>query len=266
METIRQRAGSLLNSRHNKAVYSAVVGASLDFLFQLLLDLGNPVSPELQSKSIILAMALVALLVPDKNTNGEKESSMKKSIKTKFPLILVFALGFGLSFVGCAKHVGQDNVPKYAAFIQGAMEVVAEKGLKILDKHAPEQVQPTVDDLNAVLGVIAQYEDGEASVTEISSSIATLLDRVNVRLSVIESSDTSGLVLDVITTGGQLASIFLEAVELDPEVGVYIGAVKSGITSGIFKFDQSKRSPVAFFVYPLPHLDPVTLAYNGGAR
>lgn len=262
MNKLKSTAGSFLNNQYNKAMYSAVTGYALDFIFQLLFDMGRPVSPELQNKALILAMGLVALLVPNKNPNNEGDSNMSNSVKTKLPIVLLFVLGFGI-LAGCARQIGDDNVPRVATFLQGSMEFVAQKGLGLLDKYAPEQVQPTIDDLNEVLDSIARYEDGDASTTDISDSIATLLDRLNVRLQFIEAPENAELVLDVITTGGNLAALFFDSVKLEPEVGIYVQAIGAGIRSGVFKYDQSKRPPLAFFVYPLPYLDPTTLMYSG---
>lgn len=59
-----------MNTQYNKAVYSGVVGASVDFLYGLLAEFGVDVSAGLQTKTLILAMALTALLVK----NREKEN------------------------------------------------------------------------------------------------------------------------------------------------------------------------------------------------
>ncbi len=72
METVKQKAGSVLNSSYNKAVYSGVVGAGVDFLYGMLAEFGTDVSPSLQAKTLILAMALTALLV--RNRNGALQS------------------------------------------------------------------------------------------------------------------------------------------------------------------------------------------------
>lgn len=69
MEKFKGGAASLLNTQYNKAVYSGVVGASVDFLYGLLAEFGVDVSAGLQTKTLILAMALTALLVK----NREKE-------------------------------------------------------------------------------------------------------------------------------------------------------------------------------------------------
>jgi hypothetical protein len=69
LEKFKGSAASLLNTQYNKAVYSGVVGASVDFLYGLLAEFGVDVSAGLQTKTLILAMALTALLVK----NREKE-------------------------------------------------------------------------------------------------------------------------------------------------------------------------------------------------
>lgn len=72
VEQIKNGAGNLLNTRFNKAVYATVVGAAVDFAFALLLELHIDVSASLQSKTLILAMALTTLFVPNKQKNGEE--------------------------------------------------------------------------------------------------------------------------------------------------------------------------------------------------
>ena len=73
MATVKEKAGSVLNSSYNKAVYSGVVGAGVDFLFGILAEFGIDVSSALQAKTLILAMALTALLV--KNRGGAEQKS-----------------------------------------------------------------------------------------------------------------------------------------------------------------------------------------------
>lgn len=67
---MKTRIGNILNTRFNKSVYSAVVGASVDFVYGVLAEFHIDVSAGLQTKTLILAMALTALLV--KNKNGHK--------------------------------------------------------------------------------------------------------------------------------------------------------------------------------------------------
>ena len=72
MEKFKGSAVSLLNTQYNKAVYSGVVGAAVDFLYGLLSEFGVDVSAGLQTKTLILAMALTALLVKNRG-QGDKE-------------------------------------------------------------------------------------------------------------------------------------------------------------------------------------------------
>lgn len=74
METVKEKAGNVLNSSYNKAVYSGVVGAGVDFLFGFLAEFGIDVSSPLQAKTLILAMALTALLV--RNRDGAAKDSV----------------------------------------------------------------------------------------------------------------------------------------------------------------------------------------------
>lgn len=70
MDKVKDAAKRILNSQYNKAAYSAVVGASVDFFYGLLSELHIDVSAGLQTKTLILAMAITALLVPNKNGNS----------------------------------------------------------------------------------------------------------------------------------------------------------------------------------------------------
>lgn len=74
MEKVKESARNLLNTQYNKAVYSGVVGASVDFLYGLLAEFGIDVSAGLQTKTLILAMALTALLVKNRDREGEAAS------------------------------------------------------------------------------------------------------------------------------------------------------------------------------------------------
>ncbi len=74
MEKIKGSAVSLLNTQYNKAVYSGVVGAAVDFLYGLLSEFGVDVSAGLQTKTLILAMALTALLVRNR-AQGNRETA-----------------------------------------------------------------------------------------------------------------------------------------------------------------------------------------------
>lgn len=76
MEKLKGSAAGLLNTQYNKAVYSGVVGAAVDFIYGLLAEFGVDVSAGLQTKTLILAMALTALLVKNREKeNGESAES-----------------------------------------------------------------------------------------------------------------------------------------------------------------------------------------------
>ncbi len=63
MDKVKTQAKSILNNQYNKAMYSGIVGATVDFVYGLLFEFGIDVSASLQTKTLILAMALTALLV-----------------------------------------------------------------------------------------------------------------------------------------------------------------------------------------------------------
>ena len=74
MEKVKESAKSILNSQYNKAVYSGAVGAAVDFLYGLLAEFHIDVSAGLQTKTLILAMALTALLVKNRESGSGAES------------------------------------------------------------------------------------------------------------------------------------------------------------------------------------------------
>lgn len=74
MERVKESAKSILNSQYNKAVYSGAVGAAVDFLFGLLAEFHIDVSAGLQTKTLILAMALTALLVKNREKTADTEN------------------------------------------------------------------------------------------------------------------------------------------------------------------------------------------------
>lgn len=73
MEKVKESAKSIFNSQYNKAVYSGAVGAAVDFLFGLLAEFHIDVSAGLQTKTLILAMALTALLVKNREKGTEAD-------------------------------------------------------------------------------------------------------------------------------------------------------------------------------------------------
>ena len=64
---MKEKSRNVFNSSYNKAVYSGVVGAGVDFLFGLLAEFGIEVSTSLQTNTLILAMALTAFLVKNRS-------------------------------------------------------------------------------------------------------------------------------------------------------------------------------------------------------
>lgn len=74
MEKVKEGAKNILNSQYNKAVYSGVVGAAVDFLYGLLSEFHIDVSAGLQTKTLILAMALTALLVKNRERDPDGEA------------------------------------------------------------------------------------------------------------------------------------------------------------------------------------------------
>jgi len=66
VEGIKKKAGSVLNTQYNKSIYTAVVGAAVAFLYGVLAEFGINVSADLQTQTLILAMAITTLLVGNK--------------------------------------------------------------------------------------------------------------------------------------------------------------------------------------------------------
>jgi hypothetical protein len=77
LEKVKASAKNILNSQYNKAVYSGAVGAAVDFLFGLLAEFHIDVSAGLQTKTLILAMALTALLVKNREKEAEGDTGQR---------------------------------------------------------------------------------------------------------------------------------------------------------------------------------------------
>jgi len=74
LERVKEGAKNILNSQYNKAVYSGAVGAAVDFLFGLLSEFHLDVSVGLQTKTLILAMAITALLVKNREKVSDSDT------------------------------------------------------------------------------------------------------------------------------------------------------------------------------------------------
>lgn len=92
-EQIKTTISNVLNSQYNKTVYSSVVGSAIDFFFGLLAEFHVDVSPGLQTKTLIFAMALTTLLV--RNKEGSGENGVEGATPPIMPALLL-VLGWGL--------------------------------------------------------------------------------------------------------------------------------------------------------------------------
>ena len=71
MQAIKEKAAGVFNTAYNKTIYSAAAGAAVDFIFGVLSEFHIDVSPGLQTKTLILVMALITLLVRNKADSSE---------------------------------------------------------------------------------------------------------------------------------------------------------------------------------------------------
>ena len=67
MAEVGKKVGAVLNTKYNKSIYTAVIGAGVAFLYGVLAEFGIEVSAGLQTQTLILAMALTAFLVGNKS-------------------------------------------------------------------------------------------------------------------------------------------------------------------------------------------------------
>lgn len=138
---------------------------------------------------------------------------------------------FAFSILGCAKNVGQDNVPKIANTIQLAAEFVTTQGLTLLHNKKPEQVAGALSDLTAITSVAGKYTDGKASVGDVAFTVTEALNRLNARFAVIDSEQTS-LILATVNTLSRMVELYFVEAALPDEFGTYLGAFAKGVTDG----------------------------------
>lgn len=231
-DQIKKRAGGYLNTAYNKAVYSALVGASVDFLFGLLAEFGVDVSGDLQNKTLILAMALITWLVPNKNSNDGGEPNMSKV--SNFILPVVLAIGFALTLGGCAKNVDPVDITQN---VSDTMRGLTVGSLKLLDRHVPEQVEPTKEDFMEVVAQGTKYVDGEASVRDFADTLHGVFDRLNARFFLITDGEYLDVVLILYGTATGWADTFLVDQTLSENVRDYIEAVVKGIETGVADYE-----------------------------
>lgn len=146
--------------------------------------------------------------------------------------LILFAFSF---LTGCAKDVGEDNVPKIAATIKVSMSTLVDEGLRLLEKEAPEQVPPTMDDLNAVVAQIVLYNDGTVSVGDVTKTLTDMLTRLNVRFMFVEN-DNAALLLRTIANLAKLVEIYFVEAKIPADAVVYANAVMDGIKEGIASY------------------------------
>lgn len=138
---------------------------------------------------------------------------------------------FAFSMLGCAKDVGNDNVPKIANTIQVAANFATTQGLTLLHNKKPGEVPGALADLTAITAVADKYADGAASVGDVAFTITETLNRLNERFKLIQS-DQTGLILATVSTLAQMVQIYFVEANLPDEAGVYISAFAKGVSDG----------------------------------
>ncbi len=149
--------------------------------------------------------------------------------------LILFAFSM---FTSCAKDVGESNVPKIAATIRVSMSTLVDEGLRLLAKEAPEQVAPTLDDLNVVIAQIMLYNDGTASIGDVTKTLTDMLTRLNARFEFVED-DNAALLLRTIANLARLVEIYFVEAKVPADVVTYANSVMEGIKEGIASFQGS---------------------------
>ena len=147
--------------------------------------------------------------------------------------LILFAFSI---LAGCAKDVGESNVPKIAMTIRVSMSTLVDEGLRLLADKAPEQVAPTVDDLNAVVAQVSLYNDGTASVGDVTKTLADMLTRMNTRFEFVQD-DNAALLLRTIANLARLVEIYFVEAEVPADAVTYANAVAEGIKEGIVSYE-----------------------------
>ncbi len=139
---------------------------------------------------------------------------------------------FTILSTSCAKNIGQDNVVEVAATLQDVSEFLTVQGIRILESNAPEYVEDVKGDLGEIVLISQFYLDGKVDVGDVSSTIIRVLDRINERFHVIESSNTD-LIIGAIQLLSRMVSRYIISAALPEEAALYITSFAVGIDNGL---------------------------------
>jgi hypothetical protein len=155
----------------------------------------------------------------------------------RLALLLLF-IPVLFTLYGCAKHVGEDNVPEVAESLNFVGELLAEEGLVYLHGKDPQLAQDVIVELGLIIAQARLYEDNEATASDFLNTTTTVLERINIHVDVLDPE-----VADKITRNIDRASRLIEKhikpVDLPTETGIYIKSLTSGIEQGIELFLES---------------------------
>ncbi len=139
---------------------------------------------------------------------------------------------FTILSTSCAKHIGQDNVVEVAATLQDASEFLTVQGVRVLESKAPELVADVKGDLGEIILIAQLYSDGEVDVGDVTTTIILVLDRINERFDIIESSNKD-LIIGAITLLSRMVSRYIISAALPEEAALYITSFAVGIDNGL---------------------------------
>lgn len=160
------------------------------------------------------------------------------AIKYKFVLVLVALSMIGIMAAGCAKDVGQDNVPIIASGIFDASEIISGKGLDTLNQFYPEQTPIVISSLESIVEIAGMYTDGKMTGRDVAMSVSVIIDQVNAQFELLDS-----IYADFIYTGldflARQFDRFVEAKQLPEEFGLYLSSLSMGIQEGLAWYHEN---------------------------
>lgn len=145
--------------------------------------------------------------------------------------LAIFLIGF---ISGCAKDVGEDQVPVIANVLHDASESLAEIGLKMIKEKSPSQYEFVLGDLQAIIGISQGYSDGIVSIDDLRNTVVIAVNDLNTRFSLIDS-EYKPFIDFGIKTIANVASIWFVDKTLPEDVVAYVNALSTGIENGIKK-------------------------------
>ncbi|MGH7892937.1 MAG: hypothetical protein ACREN0_11765, partial [Thermodesulfobacteriota bacterium] len=125
-----------------------------------------------------------------------------------------------------------DQVVQIAQSLQIGAELVTGQGLKLLTTKKPEEVPGAITDLQSIVEIAPKYSDGQVSVSDVTFTVTTVLNRLNARFGLVEGEGTE-YILASLNAVSRIVEIYFTEASLPSEFGIYVNALAVGVQDGL---------------------------------